>query len=223
MNLTDGLDGLAAGASAMVFGAYTLITFIQSRNTCGTDRRICPAATWCATRSTSRSWPPRRWPPASGSCGGTRRPAQIFMGDTGSMALGGLMAGMAILSRTELLLVVLGGLFAVVTLSGIIQTGWFKYTRRRTGDRTTRVQDVADPPPLRAVRLARGDDHRAVLDHRRARRRVRHGVVLRRVHRPWLTAAASGRTVLVCGVRVAGEAAARALLARGARVLLRDR
>jgi len=46
---------------------------------------------------------------------------------------GGLMAGIAILSRTELLLVVLGGLFAVVTLSGIIQTGWFKYTRRRTG------------------------------------------------------------------------------------------
>ena len=60
-------------------------------------------------------------------------PAQIFMGDTGSMALGGLMAGIAILSRTELLLVVLGGLFAVVTLSGIIQTGWFRYHRRRTG------------------------------------------------------------------------------------------
>jgi phospho-N-acetylmuramoyl-pentapeptide-transferase len=60
-------------------------------------------------------------------------PAQIFMGDTGSMALGGLMAALAILARTELLLVVLGGLFAVVTLSGIIQTGWFKYTRLRTG------------------------------------------------------------------------------------------
>jgi phospho-N-acetylmuramoyl-pentapeptide-transferase len=60
-------------------------------------------------------------------------PAQIFMGDTGSMALGGLMAGMAILSRTELLLVVLGGLFAAITLSDVIQIGWFKYTRKRTG------------------------------------------------------------------------------------------
>jgi phospho-N-acetylmuramoyl-pentapeptide-transferase len=55
------------------------------------------------------------------------------MGDTGSMALGGLMAGLAILAHTELLLVVLGGLFAAVTLSGIIQTGWFKWTRLRTG------------------------------------------------------------------------------------------
>jgi phospho-N-acetylmuramoyl-pentapeptide-transferase len=60
-------------------------------------------------------------------------PAQIFMGDTGSLALGGLMAGLAILARTELLLVALGGLFATITLSSIIQTGWFKLTRRRTG------------------------------------------------------------------------------------------
>ena len=74
---------------------------------------------------------------AMGACFGflwwNAKPAQIFMGDTGSMALGGLMAGLAILSRTELLLVVLGGLFAVVTLSSVIQTGWFKYTRIRTG------------------------------------------------------------------------------------------
>jgi phospho-N-acetylmuramoyl-pentapeptide-transferase len=55
------------------------------------------------------------------------------MGDTGSMALGGLMAGLAILSRTELLLVVLAGLFAAITLSNIIQIGWFKFSRWRTG------------------------------------------------------------------------------------------
>jgi phospho-N-acetylmuramoyl-pentapeptide-transferase len=74
---------------------------------------------------------------AMGACFGflwwNAKPAQIFMGDTGSMALGGLMAGLAILSRTELLLIVLGGLFAVVTLSSVIQTGWFKFTRIRTG------------------------------------------------------------------------------------------
>jgi phospho-N-acetylmuramoyl-pentapeptide-transferase len=55
------------------------------------------------------------------------------MGDTGSLALGGLMAGLAILTRTELLLVALGGLFAAITVSSIMQTGWFKLTRRRTG------------------------------------------------------------------------------------------
>lgn len=60
-------------------------------------------------------------------------PAQIFMGGTGSLALGGLMAALAILTRTELLLVVVGGVFAMVALSSIIQTGWFKFTRRRTG------------------------------------------------------------------------------------------
>jgi phospho-N-acetylmuramoyl-pentapeptide-transferase len=55
------------------------------------------------------------------------------MGDTGSLALGGLMAGLAILARTELLLVALGGLFATITLSSMIQIGWHKFTRIRTG------------------------------------------------------------------------------------------
>ncbi|MCU1658548.1 MAG: phospho-N-acetylmuramoyl-pentapeptide-transferase [Pseudonocardiales bacterium] len=131
VNLTDGLDGLAAGASAMVFGAFTLIEFLQFRNTCGFNpiggcyvvRDPLDLALVAAS--------------AMSACFGflwwNASPAQIFMGDTGSMALGGLMAGLAILSRTELLLVVLGGLFATVTLSGIIQTGWFKYTRIRTG------------------------------------------------------------------------------------------
>jgi phospho-N-acetylmuramoyl-pentapeptide-transferase len=55
------------------------------------------------------------------------------MGDTGSMALGGLMAGLAILTRTELLLIVLGGLFATITTASIMQLFWFKLTRIRTG------------------------------------------------------------------------------------------
>jgi phospho-N-acetylmuramoyl-pentapeptide-transferase len=132
VNLTDGLDGLAAGAAAMVFGAYTLIAFIQARHLCGPggslhgcyevrdprDLAILGAAAMSA---------------CFGFLWWNAAPAQIFMGDTGSMALGGLMAALAILSRTELLLVVLGGLFAVVTLSGLIQAGWFKLTRWRTG------------------------------------------------------------------------------------------
>jgi len=132
VNLTDGLDGLAAGAASMVFGAYALISYLQARHPCGPgglpvgcyqvrdprDLAIVAAAAMSA---------------CFGFLWWNANPAQIFMGDTGSMALGGLMAGLAILSRTELLLVVLGGLFAVVALSGIIQTGWFKYTRHRTG------------------------------------------------------------------------------------------
>jgi len=58
-------------------------------------------------------------------------PARIFMGDTGSLALGGLLAGIAIVTRTELLLVVLGGLFVVETLSVLLQVGVFKLRRRR--------------------------------------------------------------------------------------------
>jgi phospho-N-acetylmuramoyl-pentapeptide-transferase len=131
VNLTDGLDGLAAGASAMVFGAFTLIEFLQFRNPCApTFHPGCyvvrdPLDLAIVAASAMSACFGFLWWNAS--------PAQIFMGDTGSMALGGLMAGLAILSRTELLLVVLGGLFAAVTLSGIIQTGWFKITRIRTG------------------------------------------------------------------------------------------
>jgi phospho-N-acetylmuramoyl-pentapeptide-transferase len=131
VNLTDGLDGLAAGASAMVFGAFTLISFLQYRNTCGTN----PAAGCYEVRDPLDVALVAA--AAMAACFGflwwNASPAQIFMGDTGSMALGGLMAAMAILAHTELLLVVLGGLFAMITLSGIIQTSWFKFTRIRTG------------------------------------------------------------------------------------------
>jgi phospho-N-acetylmuramoyl-pentapeptide-transferase len=131
VNLTDGLDGLAAGASAMVFGAFTLIGFLQFRNPCyPTFHSGCYAVRDPLDLALIAA-------SALGACFGflwwNASPAQIFMGDTGSMALGGLMAGLAILAHTELLLVVLGGLFAAVTLSGIIQTGWFKWTRLRTG------------------------------------------------------------------------------------------
>jgi phospho-N-acetylmuramoyl-pentapeptide-transferase len=131
VNLTDGLDGLAAGASAMVFGAFTLISVLQSRYLCGNN----PAKGCYAVRDPVDVALVAA--AAMAACFGflwwNAPPAQIFMGDTGSMALGGLMAGLAILTHTELLLVVLGGLFAMVTLSGIIQTGWFKFTRIRSG------------------------------------------------------------------------------------------
>ena len=129
VNLTDGLDGLAAGSSAMVFGAYTIISFYQFRNSCETAVRAgcyevrdpLDVALVCAA--------------AMAACFGflwwNASPARIFMGDTGSLALGGLIAGVAIVSRTELLLVVLGGLFVVETLSVMLQVGVFKLRQRR--------------------------------------------------------------------------------------------
>jgi phospho-N-acetylmuramoyl-pentapeptide-transferase len=131
VNLTDGLDGLAAGASVMVFGAYTLVNIWQNNQFCQED----PSASCYNVRD-----------PLdlaiiaaaiTGACFGflwwNASPARIFMGDTGSLSLGGGLAGLAILTRTELLLVVLGGLFVLITVSVMVQVGWFKATKRFTG------------------------------------------------------------------------------------------
>ncbi|HEY2272140.1 MAG TPA: phospho-N-acetylmuramoyl-pentapeptide-transferase, partial [Jatrophihabitantaceae bacterium] len=131
VNLTDGLDGLAAGASAMVFAGFTVIGLLQFRNQCGSNPvGGCftvrdPLDTAIVAASAMAACFGFLWWNAS--------PAQIFMGDTGSMALGGLMAGVAIYTRTELLLIVLGGLFATITVASIMQLFWFKFTRIRTG------------------------------------------------------------------------------------------
>ncbi|SHN67812.1 Phospho-N-acetylmuramoyl-pentapeptide-transferase [Geodermatophilus obscurus] len=129
VNLTDGLDGLAAGCSAMVCGAYTIISFWQFTHDCTSELidgcytvRDPLDVTLVAAAGL-------------GACLGflwwNTSPARIFMGDTGSLALGGLLAGLAVVTRTELLLVVLGGLFVAVTLSVVIQVAFFRATRRR--------------------------------------------------------------------------------------------
>ncbi|MFB7053569.1 phospho-N-acetylmuramoyl-pentapeptide-transferase [Streptomyces vinaceus] len=124
VNLTDGLDGLATGASAMVLAAYVFIGIWQYDHLCSTsltpgcyevrdplDLAVVAAA-------------------LLGACVGflwwNTSPAKIFMGDTGAMALGGALAGLAICSRTELLLPLMGGLFVIITLSVVIQVGYFK-------------------------------------------------------------------------------------------------
>ena len=129
VNLTDGLDGLCAGSVAMVCGAYTAISFYQFRNACELAQRAgCYEVRDPLDLALIAA-------AAMAACFGflwwNAAPARIFMGDTGSLALGGLLAGIAILSRTELLLVVLGGLFVVETLSVIIQVAVFKTRRRR--------------------------------------------------------------------------------------------
>jgi phospho-N-acetylmuramoyl-pentapeptide-transferase len=127
VNLADGLDGLVAGASVMVFGAYTLVNIWQNNQSC----EIAPGRTCYDVRD------PLDLAVVSaaimGACFGflwwNASPASIIMGDTGSLALGGALAGFAILTRTELLLLVLGGLFVMVTLSVVIQVGVFKVSR----------------------------------------------------------------------------------------------
>jgi phospho-N-acetylmuramoyl-pentapeptide-transferase len=129
VNLTDGLDGLAAGASAMVFASYVFISFWQFTHDCANELIVgCytvrdPLDVTLVAAA------------GLGACLGflwwNTSPARIFMGDTGSLALGGLLSGLAIVTRTELLLVVLGGLFVAVTLSVVIQVAFFRATRRR--------------------------------------------------------------------------------------------
>ncbi|WP_299057672.1 phospho-N-acetylmuramoyl-pentapeptide-transferase [uncultured Nocardioides sp.] len=127
VNLTDGLDGLATGASVMVFGAYTLVNIWQNNQFCQTNptgscydvRDPLDLAVVAAA--------------ITGACFGflwwNASPAAIFMGDTGSLALGAALAGFAVLTRTELLLVILGGLFLLETLSVMVQVGVFKVSR----------------------------------------------------------------------------------------------
>ncbi|MFE6164238.1 phospho-N-acetylmuramoyl-pentapeptide-transferase [Streptomyces sp. NPDC055239] len=133
VNLTDGLDGLATGASVMVFGAYTFIGVWQYQESCAnavtlTNPQACFEVRDPLDLAVVAS-------ALMGACFGflwwNTSPAKIFMGDTGSLALGGALAGLAICSRTEMLLALLGGLFVLITMSVVIQVGSFRMTGKR--------------------------------------------------------------------------------------------
>jgi len=112
VNLTDGLDGLAAGAGALALLSYTAIAFLERQYdvaiVCGAMVGAIIGFLWYNSH-----------------------PADIFMGDTGSLAIGGILAAAAVLTKTELLLPVIGGLFVVEALSVMIQVAVFKITGRR--------------------------------------------------------------------------------------------
>ncbi len=128
VNFTDGLDGLAAGSSVMVLGTYVAIGFFQFRNTCS------PALSGAASAGCYLVRDPLDIAvvaaAAVGGCIGflwwNAHPARIMMGDTGSLALGGLIAGISVLTKTEMLLIVIAGLFVVEMLSVVIQIAVFK-------------------------------------------------------------------------------------------------
>jgi phospho-N-acetylmuramoyl-pentapeptide-transferase len=129
VNLTDGLDGLAAGSMGFALFAYVIITFWQYQNSCEAAkgpgcydvRDPLDLALICGA--------------GVGACVGflwwNAAPAKIFMGDTGSLALGGLLAGLSITTRTELLMIVIGALFVAETVSVVVQVAAFKSSGRR--------------------------------------------------------------------------------------------
>jgi len=132
VNITDGLDGLASGSVAIVFFAYALINIWQSS-------QWCEQAVLSPTPVTAMCYPVRdpydlgmTSIAIAAACFGflwwNAKPARIFLGDTGSLALGAAMAGMAICTRTELLLFILGALFVVETGSVALQVCYFKAT-----------------------------------------------------------------------------------------------
>ncbi|QPK81866.1 phospho-N-acetylmuramoyl-pentapeptide-transferase [Schaalia sp. ZJ405] len=131
VNLTDGLDGLAAGCSIFVFGSYTFISYFQVVQSCShvadnvgacyQTRDPLDLAVFCAALVGS----------LAGFLWWNASPAQIFMGDTGALALGGAVAGLSILTHTEFLAIIIGGLFVIITLSDVIQIGVFKATGKR--------------------------------------------------------------------------------------------
>lgn len=128
-NLTDGLDGLAAGSSAIAGLIFGIFAYVSGRADYSEFLNILylpgsgELTIFCAS--------------LTGACMGflwyNSHPASVFMGDTGSLALGGAFGALALMLKKELLLPIICGIFFVEALSVIIQTTWFKYTRKRYG------------------------------------------------------------------------------------------
>lgn len=130
VNLTDGLDGLASGTSAIAGVALGILSYVSGRTDFSNflDILYLPGTAELTIFCSAMV----------GACLGflwyNTYPAQVFMGDTGSLALGGAIGAVAIMVHKELLLPILGGIFLMETLSVILQTTWFKYTRMRFGE-----------------------------------------------------------------------------------------
>ncbi len=130
VNLTDGLDGLAAGLTAISATTLGIFAYVAGRvdmseylgffDLPGAGELTIFAAALAGA--------------ALGFLWFNSHPADVFMGDTGSLALGGALGAMAILLKAEFLLVIVGGVFVLETVSVIVQTGYFRYTRRRFGE-----------------------------------------------------------------------------------------
>lgn len=129
-NLTDGLDGLAAGTSAIIAGTLAIFAYVGSNSIAANYLGILhlPGTQELIVFSGC----------LLGACLGflwhNSFPASVFMGDTGSLALGGVIAALAVLLRKELLIPILCGIFVIENLSVVLQVSYFKYTKRRYGE-----------------------------------------------------------------------------------------
>ena len=129
-NLTDGLDGLATGTSAIIGATLAIFAYVSGNIIAADYLNIMYIPNVGEIVIFMSAF--------VGACVGflwyNSYPAQVFMGDTGSLALGGIIAVAAVLVRKELLLPILCGIFLIENLSVVIQVGWFKYTRKKYGE-----------------------------------------------------------------------------------------
>jgi len=130
VNLTDGLDGLASGLAAIAGATFALFAYLIGRVDASEYLGLfyLPGVGELTVFCTALAGA------ALGFLWFNSHPAEVFMGDTGSLALGGALGAVAVLIKGEFLLLIVGGVFVAEALSVIVQTSWFKYTRRRFGE-----------------------------------------------------------------------------------------
>ena len=160
VNLTDGLDGLAAGLSAIACATFGIFAYLLGRIDASDYLNVfyLPGAgeltIFCLA--------------LAGGCMGflwyNAHPAEVFMGDTGSLAIGGVLGAVAIMLKAEFLLAIVGAVFVAEALSVASQTIYFKWTKSRTGVGQAHLPHGAAAPPLRADRLAREQGDHPLLD-----------------------------------------------------------
>jgi phospho-N-acetylmuramoyl-pentapeptide-transferase len=129
-NITDGIDGLAAGTSVIIVLTLAILAYVSGNKIFSQYLNVMfipnsgELAIFCAA--------------FVGACIGflwyNAYPAQVFMGDTGSLALGGIIATIAIIIRKEMMIPVLCGIFLVENISVMMQVGYFKYTKKKFGE-----------------------------------------------------------------------------------------
>ena len=144
VNLTDGLDGLAAGLCAIAAATFAVFAYVMGRVDTSTYlnifylRNAGELTIFCSA--------------IFGACVGflwyNAHPADVFMGDTGSLALGGALGAVAILLKSEFLLLIVGGVFVAETASVILQRSVFKYRKRRHGEEYAKANRVFRRAPL---------------------------------------------------------------------------
>jgi phospho-N-acetylmuramoyl-pentapeptide-transferase len=130
VNLTDGLDGLAAGLGAIALVTFAVFAYLIGRvdTSAYLGLLYLPGSGELAVFASALAGA------AVGFLWFNSHPAEVFMGDTGSLAIGGALAVLAILLKAEFLLLIVGAVFVAEALSVILQVGWFKYTRLRIGE-----------------------------------------------------------------------------------------